>query len=153
VGDCYAGLSSHHPVQRFLHLLLVLAVQGRGGLVQEEQSWPAEDGPSDGHSLFLAARDVGPLDPYVFVEPRPVELLLLDLLFYLFLLGLLFAHFPLSQRDILFDHLDYVVLRVEIRLVGRCLDFLFSCFESVVLYVFSDGVVEEDRLLTDHADM
>mmetsp|Transcript_82597 Transcript_82597/g.246318 ORF Transcript_82597/g.246318 Transcript_82597/m.246318 type:complete len:207 (+) Transcript_82597:559-1179(+) len=43
-----------HLVERFLHHLLSLGVEGRRCLIQEDERWLPDDGPGDGQSLLLA---------------------------------------------------------------------------------------------------
>ena len=52
-------------VQSLLHYLLTLCVQGRGGLVQEEEFGVANECTSDGNSLLLTARQLRSLTAYI----------------------------------------------------------------------------------------
>jgi hypothetical protein len=51
----HSGAARHDPLQRSLHHSLALAVEGAGGLVQQEHAGVADDGARDGHALLLAA--------------------------------------------------------------------------------------------------
>mmetsp|Transcript_65391 Transcript_65391/g.184606 ORF Transcript_65391/g.184606 Transcript_65391/m.184606 type:complete len:408 (-) Transcript_65391:1382-2605(-) len=52
-----AGHVDHELVQRLLHLALVLGVQRRGRLVQQQQRGPPQQRPGDGEALPLAAAE------------------------------------------------------------------------------------------------
>ena len=52
-------------VQSFLYYLLTLCVQGRGGLVQEEDFGVPHQSTGNGNALFLPSRQLGTLTPYI----------------------------------------------------------------------------------------
>ena len=55
-------------VQSILHILLTLCVQGRGGLVQEEDFGVPHQSTGDGNALFLTSRQLGTLTTHISVE-------------------------------------------------------------------------------------
>ena len=61
VGDDEGGAVFHEPLQTFHDQRLGLGVQGRGGLVQDEDRRVLEQGPGYGQTLALAAGQVGAL--------------------------------------------------------------------------------------------
>ena len=56
-------------LERLLDLALVLAVEGRGGLVEDEHLRLLAERPRDGDPLLLAARELRAAAPHVSVEP------------------------------------------------------------------------------------
>ena len=58
VGDDQRGHAAAEAAQAPLDGLLGGAVQGRGGLVQDQDARALEDGAGEGHALLLAARQL-----------------------------------------------------------------------------------------------
>jgi len=58
VGDDQGCPSGHEVVQGLLHLDLRLRVQGRSGLVEDQDRGVLEDGPGDGDPLALPAGEL-----------------------------------------------------------------------------------------------
>ena len=56
MGDDEGGAALHGLIQRDLHQPLVLGVQRAGRLVQQQDRRVADQGPGDGQTLALAAR-------------------------------------------------------------------------------------------------
>ena len=50
------GATYHCLIQRLLHNLLTLLIEGRGSLVQNQDLWVLDQGPSNSDPLFLASR-------------------------------------------------------------------------------------------------
>ncbi len=55
VGDDQRGAVFRHPIERVLDILLGVAVEGGGRLVEEQDRWGLEDGAGNGDALLLAA--------------------------------------------------------------------------------------------------
>ena len=55
MGDRQGGAAVRHSAQRRLDVLFGTAVQGAGGLVQDQNPRVFQNGPGDGDSLLLAA--------------------------------------------------------------------------------------------------
>jgi len=98
VSDDNRCTPNHGLVQGVLNKLLVVFVQSRGGLVQHQHSRLADDGPGDGNSLLLAARELASTDSTLGFEAM-MEILILESL--------------LSDVDVSFDSLEYSLLFVD----------------------------------------
>ena len=60
-------------VQSLLYYLLTLCVQGRGGLVQEEDLGVPHQSTGNGYTLLLTSRQLGSLSTYISVESLQQE--------------------------------------------------------------------------------
>ena len=118
VRDDQRGAVLRYPLERVLDLLLGVAVERRGRLVEQQDRRPLEDGPRDGDALLLAAGEL--------------QAALADL-------GLVTLR----------RHADEIVDLGEPR---RFLDLGIARLPAAVPDVVADGVVEQDRVLRDHAD-
>jgi hypothetical protein len=61
VGDDDRGAVAHQHVEAREDLGLALGVESRGGLVEDQHGWIAEQGPGDGDSLALSPGEAGPI--------------------------------------------------------------------------------------------
>jgi len=144
VSNSHTSLTCHHSVQRLLNFLLVLAVESWSCFVQKKNIRMAKDHSCNGYSLLLTSWNMWALDTHIFVETCAVNLFLfpINLITFFFLLLL-----DLDRREVPFKLLSFWV---EVTFDSSSHNFFLGCFESVVLDVFSDSVVEKSWLLADH---
>ena len=116
--DDQCGAIFRDPFERILNLLLGMAVECRGGLVEQEDRRTFQDGSRNGHALLLAARK----------------------------LQAALANFGLVAPG---RHADEIIDLGQLR---RFLHFGIARLPAAVADVVADGVVEQYRVLRNHAD-
>ena len=149
MGNVYRSLLPHQPVQRVLHLGLILRVESWGGLIEEQNSWLPQNGSCDGDSLFLPPRNMRSLGTDYLFESISLLLLVMN---YQIGRGLDFL-VPIRRlsNDVFVYLWKLLLVGIEISLFCSFLNLPIRNLLLVVSDVPIDGFVEENRLLADNS--
>ena len=131
--DREGRLALHDPVEGVLDDLLVLGVERRGGLVEEQDLRVLGDRARDGEALLLPSGDLGALR-----ADLPLEALADALMLRVVLVVPGFVALDEPER---------------VRLLRGALNVALLQVQRVVDDVFADRAVEDDRLLRDDAEV